>query len=199
MTFTVFVALNCIAPFACLLLSNPKQVQRKDGRPVPALPSKGFWREAWLTVLELRDPRIFAGAFLWSQSLFIPSYLSTYLARHFSVRVRGMSSLVKPILSVIWFQIMGVFLDSKKVSVRWKLLITWGFIQLVFFATTIWLLAINLWMDKQKPSPLYDWATPGFAKYWVPVAIGTACQATAYGYYYYSERLPSHLFLLGTH
>lgn len=54
-----------------LLLSNPKQVQRKDGKPVPRLPDSGFWREAWLTILELKDPRVFAMAFLWSQSLFV--------------------------------------------------------------------------------------------------------------------------------
>jgi hypothetical protein len=40
-----------------------------------------------------------------------------------------MSSLVKPVMSIIWFQVMGVFLDNKKVSVRWKLLGTWGFLQ----------------------------------------------------------------------
>jgi hypothetical protein len=46
-----------------MLLSNPKQVQRKDGRPVPPFPDQGFWRETWLTIMELKDPRIIACRF----------------------------------------------------------------------------------------------------------------------------------------
>lgn len=40
-----------------------------------------------------------------------------------------MSSLVKPVMSIVWFQIMGLVLDSKKISIRWKLIGTWGFLQ----------------------------------------------------------------------
>jgi MFS family permease len=59
-TYLVFVALQAIAPLVSLLLSNPKQVQRSDGKPVPPLPGEGFVREFWLTLKELKDPRILA-------------------------------------------------------------------------------------------------------------------------------------------
>jgi hypothetical protein len=59
-TYLTFVGLNCLAPFASLLLSNPKQVQRVDRKPVPAFPSEGFWKECWLTCKELKDPKILA-------------------------------------------------------------------------------------------------------------------------------------------
>jgi hypothetical protein len=59
-SYLVFVALNAIAPIVALLLSNPPQVQRKDRLPVPAFPAEGFFREIWLTIKELRDPRIIA-------------------------------------------------------------------------------------------------------------------------------------------
>lgn len=54
------MALQAVAPAFSLLLSNPAQVQRSDGKPVPALPSEGFMKEFWLTLLELKDRRILA-------------------------------------------------------------------------------------------------------------------------------------------
>lgn len=75
-TYLVFVGLSSCAPLVSLLLSNPKQVKRADGRPVPALPGEGFFKEVWLTLLELRHPRVLAAAFLWSHSLFVPSFFS---------------------------------------------------------------------------------------------------------------------------
>ncbi|WVW78605.1 hypothetical protein I302_100564 [Kwoniella bestiolae CBS 10118] len=184
-TYLVFVALNCLAPFVSLLLSNPKQVQRKDGKPVTGIPDQGFWRETWLTIAELKDPKIIAMCFLWSQSLFIPSWTSTYLAKHFSVRVRGMSSIVKPSLTIIWFQVMGFYLDSKKTSIRKKLVYTWGFLHTVILGSCIWLLILTVRQDKKAVAPSWDWTTDGFAAAWVPVAIATAAQGTAYGYMYY--------------
>lgn len=80
-TYLVFVTLSCISPLIALLLSNPHKVQRVDNKPVPAFPKNSFLKELWLTIIELRDPRILACAFLWSQSLFIPSLFSTYRAK----------------------------------------------------------------------------------------------------------------------
>lgn len=59
-TYLVFVALQAVAPLFALLLSNPKQVQRSDGKAVPPLPSEGFLKEFWLTLVELKDLRILA-------------------------------------------------------------------------------------------------------------------------------------------
>ncbi|WRT64918.1 uncharacterized protein IL334_001857 [Kwoniella shivajii] len=184
-TYLVFVALNCLAPFVSMLLSNPKQVQRKDKKPITGIPDQGFWKEFMLTLDELKDPKIIAMCFLWSQSLFLPSWTSTYLARHFSVRVRGMSSIVKPTLTIIWFQVMGFFLDSKKTSIRKKLVYTWGFLHTVLLGSIIWLLILTVGQDKKATAPVWDWSTPGFAAAWVPTALATAAQGTAYGYMYY--------------
>lgn len=37
----------------------------------------------------------------------------------------------------------------------------------------------QVWMDKQTVAPSYDWATPGFAAAWVPVAIATGQSISA--------------------
>ena len=59
-TYLVFVALTCTAPLVAFFVTPPRKVQRVDGLPVPAFPSEGFFTEIWLTLRELRDPRILA-------------------------------------------------------------------------------------------------------------------------------------------
>lgn len=59
-TYLVFVSLTCLAPVVAFFVTPPKKVQRVDGLAVPAFPSEGFMREIWLTVKELKDPRILA-------------------------------------------------------------------------------------------------------------------------------------------
>ncbi|GFZ43697.1 hypothetical protein JCM24511_01417 [Saitozyma sp. JCM 24511] len=184
-TYLTFVGLNCLAPFVSLLLSNPKQVQRVDKKPVPAFPSEGFWKECWLTCKELKDPKILACAFLWSQCLFIPSYLGTYVARFFSVRARGLTSIVQPLLAILFFQIAGVILDSKKIKLRHKLIVTWGALQVLGITSMIWILVKNVHLDSVTPRPNYDWTTPGFAAAWVPAQFARAVASTNYGYNYY--------------
>ncbi|OCF37457.1 hypothetical protein I317_03868 [Kwoniella heveanensis CBS 569] len=184
-TYIVFVALNCLAPFTSLLLSNPKQVQRKDGKPVTGIPDQGFMREIWLTVRELRHPTIIALCVLWSQCLFVPSWISTYLARTFSVRVRGLSSVVIPALTIVWFQILGFVLDSKRITIRKKLLYTWGVLQAIMLAGIVWLLVLNMRQHSEARAAAYDWLDPGFAAAWVPALFASTAQHVAYGYMYY--------------
>jgi hypothetical protein len=59
-TYLVFVALTCTAPLVAFFVTPPKKVQRVDGLAVPAFPSEGFFTEIWLTLRELRNPRILA-------------------------------------------------------------------------------------------------------------------------------------------
>ncbi|WVW82650.1 hypothetical protein I302_104661 [Kwoniella bestiolae CBS 10118] len=184
-TFLVFVGLNAVAPLAALLLSNPKQVQRRDRLPVPAFPAEPFFKEVWLTILELRDPRIIACCFLWSQSLFIPSWTSTYLAVHFSVRVRGLTSLITPLLTIITLGLIGSILDIKSLTVRYKLVITWGFLQILGLGSAIWLLVMQVKQSKELVVPTWDWSTPGFGAAWVPYLFSFAAFWTSYGFFYY--------------
>ncbi|WRT67508.1 uncharacterized protein IL334_004480 [Kwoniella shivajii] len=185
-TFLVFVGLNAIAPICALLLSNPKQVQRKDHLPVPAFPAEPFFKEVWLTVLELRDPRIIAwSCFLWSQSLFIPSWTSTYLAIHFSVRVRGLTSLITPLLTILTLAFVGSVLDVKTLTVRYKLVITWSFLQILGLGSAIWLLVMQVRQSTESVPPTWDWGTPGFAAAWVPYLFSFAASWTSYGFFYY--------------
>ncbi|WVQ97930.1 hypothetical protein IAU59_005049 [Kwoniella sp. CBS 9459] len=180
-TYIVFVALNCLAPFTSLLLSNPKQVQRKDGKPVTGIPDQGFMREIWLTIRELRHPTIIALCVLWSQCLFVPSWIS----ETFSVRVRGLSSVVIPALTIVWFQILGFVLDSKRITIRKKLLYTWGVLQAIMLGGVIWLLVLNMRQHSEARTAAYDWLDPGFAAAWVPALFASTAQHVAYGYMYY--------------
>jgi hypothetical protein len=68
-TYLVFVALTCTAPLVAFFVTPPKKVQRVDGLAVPAFPSEGFFKEIWLTLRELRDPRILACGYSISMEL----------------------------------------------------------------------------------------------------------------------------------
>ncbi|KAK6909653.1 hypothetical protein I203_103674 [Kwoniella mangroviensis CBS 8507] len=160
-TFLVFVGLNAIAPLAALLLTDPKQVQRKDRLPVPAFPAEPILKEVWLTIVELKDPRIIACCFLWSQSLFIPSWTSTYLAIHFSVRVRGLTSLITPLLTILTLALV------------------------LGLGSAIWLLVMQVRQSKEAVVPTWDWSTPGFGAAWVPYLFSFAASWTTYGFFYY--------------
>jgi hypothetical protein len=176
---------------------------------VPAFPAEKFFKEVWLTIKELRDPRIIActfhpllnrgslgyhlqgrfkplayspGCFLWSQSLFIPSWPSTYLALHFSVRVRGLTSLVTPVLTMLTLFLVGSVLDMKRLCVRYKILYTWLFLQTISIASTIWLIIV-LYHQQSNPTVSYDWLSPGFAPAWVPYLMSYSASWTCYGYY----------------
>ncbi|WVF68819.1 hypothetical protein IAT40_003592 [Kwoniella sp. CBS 6097] len=157
----------------------------KDRLPVPAFPAEGFFREIWLTIAELKNPRIIACCFLWSQSLFIPSWTSTYLAVHFSVRVRGLTSLITPLLTIMTLGLVGSILDLKSLSVRIKLVVTWGFLQVLGLAAAIWLLVMQVRQSRVATVPTWDWTTPGFAAAWVPYLFSFAASWTSYGYFYY--------------
>ncbi|KAL1407741.1 hypothetical protein Q8F55_007175 [Vanrija albida] len=156
-TYLVFVGLSSCAPLVSLLLSNPREVRRADGRPVPALPAEGFLKEAWLTILELRHPRVLAAAFLWSHSLFVPSFFN------FSVRVRGMSSIVQPVLAIICQRT-------------------------VIALCLIWVM-VDLVHIKNHPAEVvvYDWTTARWAVWWFPAVLGSAAAWVSYGY---SESCP---------
>jgi hypothetical protein len=64
-TYLTFVGLNCLAPFVSLLLSNPKQVQRVDKKPVPAFPCEcgaGDWAAQGDVLIALQAPSCGASA-----------------------------------------------------------------------------------------------------------------------------------------
>ncbi|KAI5481228.1 hypothetical protein MNV49_005663 [Pseudohyphozyma bogoriensis] len=184
-TYLVFVSLQCVAPFVALLLSPPSKVQRKDAKPVPEFPNEGFFTEIWLTIKELADPRVLACTILWSQCLFAPSFVSTYLARHFSVRARGLASLIEPVLCIIAFQTSGRVLDSKNIAVRKKTVGVWAVSQLVSVVTIVWLLIQVHFLETSDEDITYDWTTKNFAKMWVPAIFCYATQWFSYGFNYY--------------
>jgi hypothetical protein len=109
-----------LAPLSTLLLSPPEKVQRTDGSPVPSFPKDSMWTEFVETMKTLKDPKIISRTYLcrwlltktvsvlWAQPLFAPALLGTFLAKHFSVRVRALSSLVLPVVEIILFQVIGV-------------------------------------------------------------------------------------------
>lgn len=120
----------------------------------------------------------------------------------FSTRVRSLTSLVGPVLAIIFFQIIGVTLDNRKIKTRYRLLVTWTFLQVLGIATTAWLLVYNVsltrlsWhssrltdcqykLEAITPRPRYDWSDPGFAAAWIPCVVGRVVAWVNYGYNYY--------------
>ena len=91
-------------------------------------------------------------AILWSQPLFAPAVLGTFLAKHFSVRVRALNSIILPVLEIIMFQAMGWYLDKTRSSVRRKMTMTWVVFNVLSITTMIWAV-VNLVGHLLVPDP----------------------------------------------
>ncbi|VDB86110.1 unnamed protein product [Peniophora sp. CBMAI 1063] len=183
-TYIVFICLMCIAPFVALLLRNPEEIVRTDGKAVMDFPKESFTKEIWLTIKELGEWRVAVCSIMWTQALFLPSMVSTYVATFFNTRTRGLTSLCAPIVAIFFFLLLGHALDSK-FAVRKKALIVYGTIQVGLLACIIWMLVkANSLESGEKPR--YDWTDgAAFGAAWVPALLGYAFQWNSYGMNYY--------------
>lgn len=120
------------------------------------------------------------------------SFFSTYAAHYFTVRVRGLTSLVTPIITILCasafpssltpgFQINGFLLDNKRIVLHKKLVLAYGALVTVMAACTVWLMVDCVVLGRHD-KPFFDWTTAGWAAYWIPCVFGQAAGWVAYGY-----------------
>jgi MFS family permease len=162
--FLIFIALQALAPFAGILISTPKQVQRTDGVPVScsipksqpivkelAAMGKVFINKKFLMIIPLIAQAVFAEAVFF-----------TYAGLWFSVRVRALGSFLGGVVALASGNVLGSFLDNKKLSLKTRSRWSFGFIMVTQGAWWLW--GVIVATEFKKTQPTYDWVDAGFGR-----------------------------------
>ncbi|CAK3902902.1 DUF895 domain membrane [Lecanosticta acicola] len=162
--FQVFVALQAAAPFAGLLLTEPSKVQRKDGVTV----SCGIPKDE-RSLKELANTgKLFVGrSFLLvipliAQAVFAEAVFFTFQGLWFSVRARALGSFLSGIVAIAGGNILGLFLDNKKLAARLRS--RWSFIVIMTLQGAWWIWGTIIVTQFRRTQPTYDWVDVGFGK-----------------------------------
>jgi hypothetical protein len=174
--FLVFIALQATGPLVGLLLNKPDQVQRKDGKKVELRIVRGPWYEIKKTT-ELFFTKKFLLIVLWiGQAVFAEAVFFTYLACEypelhymmhsnnrivwFSVRSRALGSFLSGIIAVICGNLLGRWIDAKRVPLRTRA--RSSFITIAVLQGAWWIWATVLVTKFRNTRPTYDWSSHGF-------------------------------------
>ncbi|PVH95664.1 MFS general substrate transporter [Periconia macrospinosa] len=182
-TYIVFVVLQCLGPAVALLLSNPEQVQRRNGtkvKPLPRIPAKVEAKEA-LKLMLRKEFLLLVPYFLyvtWS----LP-YIGSYMSLYFSVRSRALASLVTALAQVVSTAIMGTFLDYKKLSINARA--RFGFLGMMLISGGVWTWAIVIQHKYQRHKPALDWTDAAFGEGWALYVFQQVEFALTYNYGYW--------------
>ncbi|KAK4687891.1 hypothetical protein P7C73_g2228, partial [Tremellales sp. Uapishka_1] len=164
-TYIVFIVLQCLGPLVAFFLSEPDKVQRPDGsrvlmkNPSPmAVEAKAMWTRVFTRwdVLALCPIMLY--------STWFSSYAGTFLSLYFNVRSRALASFVTSFVSILANVVLGLFLDSTRMSQKFKA--RFSFIAIFFvlnIAMWIWQTVMQVKYISHPPKAL-DW-TAGTAWY----------------------------------
>ncbi|KAK7432096.1 hypothetical protein QQZ08_001386 [Neonectria magnoliae] len=160
--YLIFIALQCLGPFAALLLNRPSKVQRGDGKAVDLSIFDNPWQEFKATTRTFLRAE-FLLLVLWiGQGVYSESVFFTYIALWFSVRARALGSFVSGIVAVIAGNLLGVWLDQNQIALKKRA--RWAFAVIMTLQGAWWIwLTINV-TEFRKTKPVYDWNDPGFGR-----------------------------------
>ncbi|KAE8153101.1 major facilitator superfamily domain-containing protein [Aspergillus avenaceus] len=158
----VFIALQALGPFAGLLVNNPSQVQRTDGIPVKLRIANSPFYEIKATTKLFFKRNFLLIVPLICQAVFTESVMFTYLSLWFSVRARALGSFLGGIIALILGNILGAYLDTKRISLETRTRSAFAGILTLQGAWWIWGTIIVTEFRKTQPS--YDWADAGFGR-----------------------------------
>ncbi|KPM39226.1 hypothetical protein AK830_g7353 [Neonectria ditissima] len=160
--YLIFIALQCLGPFAALLLNRPSKVQRSDGKPVDLSIFDNPWQEFKATTRTFLRVD-FLLLVLWiGQGVYSESIFFTYIALWFSVRARALGSFVSGIVAVIAGNLLGVWLDQNQIALKKRA--RWAFAVIMTLQGAWWIwLTINV-TEFKRTQPVYDWNDPGFGR-----------------------------------
>lgn len=162
--FQVFIAIQAVAPFAGLLLTHPKKVERTDGVEVSCDISREQSSLAELAAMG----KLFVGKNflllipLISQAVFSESIFFTFQGLWFSVRARALGSLLSGVVAIIAGNLLGLFIDNKKLAVRMRARGSFALIMTLQGAFWVWGTVIVT--EYRRTSPTYDWVDQGFGR-----------------------------------
>ncbi|BGP43596.1 hypothetical protein JCM10449v2_007637 [Rhodotorula kratochvilovae] len=154
-TYYVFIALQCVAPLVAILLVNPHNVQRPDGKPVKMEKHIGFFaemREMW-ELMKRREVLWLLPVSLYAQ--WTSPYINSYFSLYFTVRARALGSLIVAIAAVIANFVLGAFLDWQRLSKKTRARAS--FLMIMVSMGGIWIWATVLQLRFLENRPRLDW------------------------------------------
>ncbi|KAH3680271.1 hypothetical protein WICMUC_000453 [Wickerhamomyces mucosus] len=192
-TYIVLFSIQCLGPFLALLLSNPEKLHRKDGRTLRTNITQESLKQrfqAFSKIFKRKEILFLTPLFL--VTTFWKPFESNYMAKHFTVRVRGLNSLLTSIVQLLTDVGMAVFLDNKWTSKKIKARYTWIGVNILMVAFFVYSIYIQYWLD-HNPQPRIDWNDAAFRKTYIPMVVfiisGEACFNWLYwiiGYFHFS-------------
>lgn len=160
--YLVFIALQALGPFAGLLLNPPSKVQRTDGVPVRLSVTDSNWQEIKATTKLFCSRNFLLITPLIAQAVYSEAVMFTYQSLWFSVRVRALGSFLSGLVAMAAGNVLGGFLDSKRISLRNRS--RGAFLTILGLQGGWWIWATILVTDFRITKPTYDWVDPGFGK-----------------------------------
>jgi MFS family permease len=157
----IFIALQALAPFVGILLSPPNKVQRTDGLPVRLRIFEQTWTKELVEVTKLFFSRDFLLIVpLICQAVYGEAVMFTYQGLWFSVRARALGSFLSGVVALISGNILGAFLDSKRVSLKTRA--RSAYFVVLGLQGGWWIWGTILTTRYNKTNPVFDWTDPGF-------------------------------------
>lgn len=189
--YLVFIAIQSAAPFAGLLLSPPKKVQRTDGvkvqcgipkvsismitrayQPVNLFDSRAQEQSIWN---ELKATgKLFVGVKfllivpLIAQAVYAEAVFFTYAGLWFTVRARALGSFLSGIMAIASGNVLGAFIDRNSLSL--KLRSRGAFIFILGRQGAWWIWGTVNVTEYHKTQPVFDWDSPG-----LPMRLRGSC------------------------
>lgn len=161
--YLVFIALQACGPFIALLLNNPWQVQRSDGRKVDLSIVEHPWSEIKATTKLFFSKNFLLIVPFIGQAVYTEAVMFTFSSLWFSVRARALGSFLSGIVAITAGNLLGLWLDRARVSLRLRARTSYLVINVLQFGLWIWFTVLVT--RYRRTHPTYDWAdgTHGFA------------------------------------
>ncbi|CAG8122002.1 unnamed protein product [Penicillium salamii] len=163
--YIIFIALQALGPFAGLLLSSPSKVQRKDGIPVRLEVTNSIGYELKATAKLWISRKFLLIIPFICQAVYTEAVMFSYEGLWFSVRARALGSFLSGVIALIIGNLLGAFLDSKRISLEKRA--RYAFFFVVGWQGMCWIWATVVTTEFHKTNPAYDWSSPGFGRAFV--------------------------------
>lgn len=160
--FQVFIALQALGPFVGLLLTSPDKVQRSDGVPVKLAVRHSAWYEIKAMTKLFFTRRFLLIIPLIVQAVYAEAVAFSFEGLWFSVRARALGSFLSGIIALSGGNLLGAFLDNKRVSLKTRSRVT--FFVVLGLQGAWWLWGTVVTTEFRRTKPIYDWVDPGFGK-----------------------------------
>lgn len=183
--FQIFIAIQAVAPFAGLLLTHPKKVERTDGVTVSCSIEKeeSSWKE-FVSTAKLFISKDFVLIIpLICQAVFAEAVYFTFSGLWFTVRARALGSFLGGIAAIAGGNILGLFLDRQALAV--KLRARGSFALIMTLQAAWWIWGVVLVTEYAKTRPTLDWVDQGFGRAFAWFLLMTMSFQINYMYLYF--------------